>query len=171
MVFNLQLKMASNHVFISTGTNQGNRLTNLQKAKEQCEHFFGEAKLSSSIYETAAWGITNQNAFLNQVLLFDTAFNPNEILDILLQIEKGMGRIRDVKWGPRKIDLDILFIDEKIIDTSGLKVPHPQIPNRKFILIPMVEIAADFIHPTLHKSMAILLQDCEDELDVRKFNL
>lgn len=163
--------MASNPVFISTGTNQGNRLLNLQKAKEQCEHFFGEAKLSSSIYETAAWGFTKQKDFLNQVLLFDTAVAPMEILEILLQIEQNMGRIRDVKWGPRKIDLDILFIDEKIIETAGLKVPHPQIPNRKFILIPMVEIAADFIHPKLQKSMAILLQECEDELEVRKLLL
>jgi 2-amino-4-hydroxy-6-hydroxymethyldihydropteridine diphosphokinase len=168
MSVNLQMYMAPQQVFISTGSNEGSRLANLRKAAKLCALHIGKPILQSSIYETAAWGITDQNSFLNQVLVFESNLSPAIIMETLLQIERDMGRVRAVKWGPRKIDLDILFIDGLMLQTAGLQIPHPQIQNRRFVLIPLVEIAPNLIHPVFRKSMVSLLLECEDSLEVIK---
>lgn len=160
--------MESN-VFLLLGTNVGSRLSNLKNAKIMIDTKVADVVAQSKIYETAAWGKTDQNSFLNQVLKVKTNAIPSELLNILLQIEIDLGRIRKEKWGPRLIDIDILLYNQTIISTSSLKVPHPEIPNRRFTLVPLVELAPDFIHPGLKISLKELLKYCIDPLEVSEF--
>ncbi|MEK7198695.1 MAG: 2-amino-4-hydroxy-6-hydroxymethyldihydropteridine diphosphokinase, partial [Bacteroidota bacterium] len=118
--------------------------------------------------ETAAWGRTDQPSFYNQALALETALSPEDLMLKLLEIEIAMGRKRKEKLGPRIIDLDILLIDNLILSTTLLQIPHPALPFRRFALLPLFEIAPEIIHPILHKTIAQLLADCSDELDVQK---
>jgi 2-amino-4-hydroxy-6-hydroxymethyldihydropteridine diphosphokinase len=156
-----------NNVYLLTGGNLGDRLLNLQKALMLVDEMAGAVVQKSSIYETAAWGVTNQPSFLNQVLLCITQFTAEQLLQTILLIERQLGRERAEKMGPRIIDIDILFYNDAVIDLAGLKVPHPEIANRRFVLEPLNEIAPDYIHPVLKKSIAYLLKDCPDPLEVK----
>jgi 2-amino-4-hydroxy-6-hydroxymethyldihydropteridine diphosphokinase len=159
-----------NKVFLGLGSNLGNRAENLLMAQKLIEEKVGKTLSKSSIYETAAWGITEQNAFLNQVLEIETIFSPNAVLHLVLKIEKDMGRIREIKWGERSIDIDVLYYNNEIISTENLTVPHPFIQERKFVLVPLCEIAAAFIHPKLKKSNLELLKNCQDSGEIVVFN-
>src|SRR3954466_12662766 len=159
-----------NEVYLLTGGNIGDPLSNLQLACEQIAKETGSLLQKSSIYETAAWGLTNQNSFLNQVLFVATPLPAQELLQTLLGIEKKLGRQRVEKMGPRTIDIDILFYNNDIISSTQLTVPHPQIANRRFVLTPLNEIAPGFVHPVLQKTIAELLEICPDNLEVKKFN-
>ncbi len=162
--------MKHNKVFLGLGSNLGNRSENLLMAQKLIEDKVGKTLSKSSIYETAAWGITEQNAFLNQVLEIETIFSPNAVLHLVLKIEKDMGRIREIKWGERSIDIDVLYYNNEIISTENLTVPHPFIQERKFVLVPLCEIAAAFIHPKLKKSNLELLKNCQDSGEIVVFN-
>jgi 2-amino-4-hydroxy-6-hydroxymethyldihydropteridine diphosphokinase len=105
---------------------------------------------------------------LNQVLKVKTSLTPQELIDEILKIEKSLGRERQEKYGPRLIDIDILFFDNEVIKSKSLTIPHPQLHNRRFVLVPLNEIAPRFIHPVLKKSIAQLLLECPDKLDVNK---
>lgn len=159
-----------NEVYLLTGGNIGDRLSYLSRAKKTIEERCGHVLQESSVYETAAWGMENQEAFLNQVLKIETLLKPEELLKSILQIEEQLGRKREMKYGPRTIDIDILFFNNQIIDQQGLKIPHPQIQNRRFVLIPLNEIASEKIHPAFHKTVFQLLAECPDLLEVNKFN-
>ena len=159
-----------NEVYLLTGGNIGNRLEYLSKAKEQIEKRCGSILKESSVYETAAWGKEDQGAFLNQVLKIETTLQPGELLKTILEIEEYLGRKRELKYGPRTIDIDILFFSNDIISQHSLKVPHPQMQNRRFVLAPLNEIAPDKIHPSLYKTISQLLAECPDPLAVNKFN-
>jgi 2-amino-4-hydroxy-6-hydroxymethyldihydropteridine diphosphokinase len=137
----------------------GNRAEFLARAEEEITRFIGHIEAASSIIETAPWGKTDQPAFLNQVLKIKTRFPPFFLMESLLDIEKAMGRNRTEKWGPRIIDIDILFFNNRIINEKGLCIPHPHLHEREFVLKPMVEIAPDFVHPVLQKTMSELLQE------------
>jgi 2-amino-4-hydroxy-6-hydroxymethyldihydropteridine diphosphokinase len=137
----------------------GKRAEFLARAVEEITQFIGQIEAFSSIIETAPWGKTDQPAFLNQVLKIKTRFPPLFLMEILLDIEKAMGRNRTEKWGPRIIDIDILFFNNRIINEKGLCIPHPHLHEREFVLKPMVEIAPDFVHPVLQKTMSELLQE------------
>jgi len=158
-----------NEAYLLTGGNIGDRLMNLQQACFKIEKQAGAILRKSDVYETAAWGLTEQNSFLNQVLLISTMYNAEELLQKLLYIEQESGRKRVVKMGPRIIDIDILFYNNEIIATSDLIVPHPQITNRRFVLTPLNEIAPDFVHPVLQETIAELLEICPDNLKVKKY--
>lgn len=162
--------MKHNKVFLGLGSNLGNREENLLKAQKLINKKVGKVHSKSSIYETAAWGITEQNAFLNQVLEIETVFSPNAVLHLLLKIEKNMGRIREIKWGERSIDIDVLYYNNEIISTENLVVPHPFIQERKFVLVPLCEIAPVFIHPKLKQSNLELLEKCQDSGEIVVFN-
>lgn len=157
-----------NLVYILLGSNQGNTKQNLLLANNLIEKNIGVISIISSLYETAAWGNTQQSAFLNQVILVRTKLLPKEVLQQLLAIETQMGRVRVTKWEPRIIDLDILFYDNEIVEQVDLIIPHPFIQQRRFTLVPLVEIASDLMHPVLHKTMEELLAICEDNLNVEK---
>lgn len=157
-----------NDVYLLTGGNIGNRLLNLQLALMLIEKQVGTILKKSAVYETAAWGLTTQSPFLNQVLLVSTSLPAFELLKTLLQIEHELGRERKEKMGPRTIDIDILFYNTEIISSRDLTIPHPQIANRRFVLTPLNEIAPEFIHPGLKKKIAELLEMCPDNLEVKK---
>jgi 2-amino-4-hydroxy-6-hydroxymethyldihydropteridine diphosphokinase len=126
------------------------------------ENKVGAILEQSSLYRTAAWGLTDQADFINQVILLETNLHPEDILTEIQAIEKELGRERTITWGPRTLDLDILFIDQHIIQTTDLRVPHPHIQDRKFILIPLQEIAGEYMHPVFKKTMIQLLQETND---------
>ncbi len=123
----------------------------------------------SSIYETEAWGLADQPAYLNQVVIAKTNLSATTLLQTLLNIEHQMGRVRTVKWEQRCIDLDILFYNNTIINEEGLKIPHPYLHQRRFTLIPLCELIPDFIHPVFNKTVKQLLAECEDIKEVKLF--
>ncbi len=144
------------------GTNLGERDNQLAIARTLIEQKVGKISATSRIFETSAWGIIEQNSFLNQVIQVDTVFSPLATLHLILQIEKEMGRIRRQKWGERVIDIDILYYNNEIIRTERLEIPHPFIQDRKFVLVPLCEIAAEKIHPIWKLSNRELLEKCQD---------
>lgn len=155
-------------VYLLLGSNMGDRRRHLSDALWAIETRAGVIRRRSSIYETAAWGNTAQAAFYNQAVRITTFLSPPELLAQLLLIEKSLGRERKEKWGERVIDIDILFYGDMIIDTDNLKVPHPELQNRRFALVPMAEIADDLIHPKLFQTIHELLKNCTDTLEVKK---
>ena len=122
------------------------------------------------MYETAAWGKTNQPSFLNQALELDTSLTAAQLIRCLLKTEKMMGRVRVEKYGPRIIDIDILLFNNEIHNNHLLKLPHPEMQNRRFALLPLAEIAPDVMHPVLNKSIVELLNECPDLLEVKKYS-
>lgn len=154
--------------FILLGSNLGDSASILIDALTQIELLCGEILSLSSVYETAAWGVENQQNYLNQVVEIYTELPPHILLDILLDIENKFGRKRIEKWGARTLDLDILFYENQIIETPKLIVPHPRLHLRNFTLVPLNEIAANFIHPLLEKSISDILRSCPDKLAVKK---
>jgi len=161
-----QIKDFQNHAYLLLGTNQGDRSSYLSKAIQQLKKYVGTIVQNSFIYQTKAWGMTNQPDFLNQVIAINTQLTPFELLDTCQKIEKKLGRKRIIQWGQRTIDIDILYFNKEIISSKNLTIPHPEIPNRRFTLVPMVEIAADWVHPILNKSQKDLLSNCKDKLEV-----
>ena len=157
-----------NTAYLLIGGNLGDRAAYLQTALKRIEETCGAINHYSSIYETAAWGNTDQPSFFNQAVVLSTTLSPEALIDQLLTIELEMGRIRDQKYGPRTIDLDILMIDGLIFNTEKLTIPHPQMHNRRFALLPMLEVAPTLIHPLLDQSIEDLLLNCPDTLDVQK---
>lgn len=160
--------MSTHKATILLGSNQGNRKQFLSKARKQVAEYCGNISKASSIYETAAWGNTKQAAFLNQVIIIQTKFSPDELMKTLLHIETGLGRIRTEKYGPRTIDLDILFFDELIYHSSTVTLPHPALQDRRFVLIPLAELSPRKIHPVYQKTITRLLKECADKLEVKK---
>jgi len=158
-----------NTLYLLLGSNMGNSKTQLAKAIRNIEMQIGKATRQSSIYTTAAWGNTKQPDFLNQVIIVKTKLNAEQTMQTILSIEKKMGRVRTVKNAPRIIDIDILFFNKEIIELLQLSVPHPQIQNRRFVLIPLNQLSPNLKHPVLKKSVHQLLIHCPDKLNVKKF--
>ncbi len=157
-----------NQVFILLGSNLGNKQANLSIARQEISRLAGKIVTASSIYKTDPWGNNQQPAFYNQVLELSSSLEAVALLSQVLDIEKKLGRIRKNRWEARAIDIDILFFGSSIIQVDNLTVPHPEIPNRKFTLLPLIEIAPDFIHPASGKTVSQLLIECEDKLRVEK---
>lgn len=153
---------------ILLGSNLGDREKNLETALIKLLEITGNGEINlSGIYETAAWGNENQPAFLNQAIGIKTAFSPEELLEIMLEIEKNMGRARDIKWNSRTIDMDLLYHGMDIRKSKNLDLPHPFIAVRKFVLVPVNEIYPEFIHPVTGNTQHQLLEMCTDPLPVK----
>jgi len=157
-----------NKVYLLIGGNMGDRMANLAQAIHLINQEIGPIQLTSSIYETAAWGNTNQPDFLNQALLLETLLDAETVMHQLLNIEIGMGRKRDIPMGPRTIDLDIIYFNDLVIENELITIPHPKIAERRFVLMPFAEMAPQFLHPVLNKTNEALLKDCGDSLAVYK---
>jgi 2-amino-4-hydroxy-6-hydroxymethyldihydropteridine diphosphokinase len=158
-----------NTAYLLIGGNLGNREYNLETARELIEEECGAVPLQSSIYETAAWGPVSQPDYLNQVLKLETTLAPRRLMKTLLGIENEMGRQREERFAARTIDLDILFFNNLTIDEEGLIIPHPRLYTRRFVLVPLAEIAPTLVHPILLKTAKELLVQCTDPLNVKKF--
>jgi 2-amino-4-hydroxy-6-hydroxymethyldihydropteridine diphosphokinase len=159
-----------NTVFLLTGGNLGDRFFNLHHAKELIKQNCGLIVQQSALYKTAAWGFTEQPDFYNQALQLETELPAENLMKALLSIEEMMGRKRETKMGPRIIDIDILLMNDFIINSSLVTIPHPRLAERRFALTPLNEIAPNVIHPVLHKSISELLAACKDNLPVYKIS-
>jgi len=159
-----------NTAYLLTGGNLGERDENLAKARELINGQCGIVSKASSLYESAAWGKTEQASFLNQALEIETTLNACQLIRCILKIEKSMGRVREEKYGPRIIDIDILLFNDEIHNYKFLRVPHPEMQNRRFALVPLAEIAPDVEHPVFKKKISQLMKDCPDPLEVKKYS-
>lgn len=158
------------NVYLLLGSNENDRFRNLERACYWISLLGGKILKQSALYETEAWGLKEQNAFINQAVLIETFLTPKQLLLHLKGIEKEMGRVETVKWGPRVIDIDILFYGNEVVDMEELKVPHPFLHERRFTLAPLNEIATELVHPVLNKTVEELLQQCNDTSLVKKLN-
>jgi 2-amino-4-hydroxy-6-hydroxymethyldihydropteridine diphosphokinase len=154
------------HVFLSLGGNLGNTQEIFERSYPVIQNKVGKILQKSSLYRTAAWGLKDQADFINQVILLETLLEPPLILAEIQAIEKSFGRERLITWGPRTLDLDILFVDQHVIQTEILQIPHPHIQARKFILVPLNEIAPGFEHPKFKKTITELLLQTDDTSEV-----
>jgi 2-amino-4-hydroxy-6-hydroxymethyldihydropteridine diphosphokinase len=159
-------------LYLLLGGNLGNKQQVFAEARTQLEKHVGPISAQSAIYETEPWGFESEDLFWNQALELKTTLSPEEVLKQTQLIELELGRIRKEKqYDSRIIDIDILFFGDQIIKSSNLTVPHPRIQERKFALVPLCEIAADFIHPIFRKSVRELLEECPDLLKVSPIDI
>lgn len=163
--------MITHKAFILLGSNLGNRLSQLEEACRAIENAGITIIERSSVYETEPWGNNEQPAFLNMMLQIATTLAPDALMQRLLDIEHQMGRKRIQKYGPRTIDIDILFFDDLVYQSTLVSIPHPHIQERRFVLEPMCELAASKKHPVLNKTMYELLMSCEDPLAVKRLSI
>jgi len=152
-------------VYLGLGSNMGDRKGYLTKAKDMLiTHDYIKILKESEILETVPYGITDQADFLNQVILIETELSANDVFDVCQQVEIESGRVRTRKWGPRKLDIDILFYEDKVINTKELKIPHADLHNREFVLKSMLELAPEFVHPVFCES----IQEIYNKLEGKK---
>jgi len=157
--------------YLSLGSNLGDRLHFLKRAIKKIEESDKVSiKMISSVYETEPVGCENQSWFLNLALEIKTSFDPFPLLEHLLAMEDQMGRKREEKWDPRNIDIDLLLYDNRIVDSDRLTIPHPRMHERRFVLIPLAQIASQLLHPLLKKTVEELLEGCEDKSMVRLYS-
>lgn len=159
-------------VYLLLGSNEGNRKKYLQDAESMISFRIGRIIKHSSVYETEPWGFDDERYFLNQVMVVITQQTPLQLLDKINKIESELGRkrLQSGDYSNRSIDIDILFYGNQVFSTKELKIPHPLIQERRFVLVPMEEVAPEFKHPQLKKTISFLLKECTDNLEVRKIS-
>lgn len=164
-------KPALHRVYLCLGTNLGDRSANLEQAIERIKESCGAVCGQSSVWASSAWGYQSENEFYNQCLEIETRYAAHELIDKLLCIENEMGRIRDsISYKDRLMDIDILFFDDLVVQSKKLILPHPRIAERRFVLAPMKELAPDYIHPVIERSISVLLEECRDKGVVMKMS-
>ncbi|AII50759.1 2-amino-4-hydroxy-6-hydroxymethyldihydropteridine diphosphokinase [Hymenobacter sp. APR13] len=154
--------------YLLLGSNLGDRATILHEARQYLNKTAGPVVAASGLYETAAWGLEDQPPFLNQALGIQTSLSPDQLLQVCLAAEQEAGRVRQVRWGARTLDVDILLYGPEVVTLPDLQIPHPRLPERRFALAPLAEIAGSAVHPTVQQTIAGLLADCPDQLAVRR---
>ena len=162
------MKSLENNVFLSTGSNQGESIRILETANSLIEKQIGSIRCASPMYKTAAWGKTNQPDFINQALWIKTIFSPLLVLKKLNDIEKNLGRVRFERWGPRRIDIDILYFNNQHINLEKLQIPHPEIAQRNFVLAPMMNIAPKFKDPLVKLRIEELWNQRTDKSSIQR---
>jgi len=161
----LRIFATCHHAYLLLGSNQGDKIQYLSKAILALGSI-GKITHRSACYQTEAWGLTEQPAFLNQAIRLETSLGPIDLLDAILNIERELGRERKERYGPRTIDIDMLLYDQLILTSDRLTVPHPELPNRRFALTALEEIAPEVIHPGKKQTIRQLLLQCTDPLAV-----
>lgn len=151
-----------NKVYLQLGSNIGHRQQHLFDAAEAISSYLGEIIIRSKIYESTPWRVDGQNNYLNQVVVIQTLCSAEETLSIILQIENDLGRVRIEKWGERLIDIDIIFFNDDIYESSHLCIPHKHMHERNFVLVPLNEIASNFVHPKYNKKVSDLFMNSTD---------
>ena len=151
-----------NIVYLQLGSNLGDRQELISEAVLQISYHVGNVKLRSQIYESTPWRVDGQENYLNQIIQVTTLLSAAEILSLALNIENDLGRVRAEKWGERLIDIDIIFFNNDIVETPDLCIPHKHMHERNFVLVPLHEIAPDFIHPKYNKTVSELLNTSKD---------
>lgn len=163
------MKLDSRDAYLLLGTNLGDRLENLNTAISYVENEVGAVFAKSSVYETEAWGKTDQPGFLNQAIAVKSNMSPLQLLQTLLAIEQKMGRVRLERWGERLIDIDLIFYGDLVLSNGEvLQLPHPEMHHRRFVLEPLNEIAENFIHPVFKEKISSILANLTDKLTVQK---
>ena len=158
-----------NKAVLLLGSNLGDGQLLFQQVISLIDERLGKLEIQSALYQSPPWGFEHENDFLNQVLILETDLAAGEILQTCLQIEVDLGRKRTTQvYGARRIDIDVLFVNDEVMDTESLVLPHPRLHLRKFTLLPLLELIPDYIHPKLQKSIQELLVACEDNSEVRK---
>ena len=163
-----QKYMHRHEVVLVIGGNQGDRPGLIREARDLLSKT-GEIVKASSIYETQPWGHASEGDYLNQALVVETEKSPQDFILFSQKIENDLGRIRDQSWGNRTMDIDLIYYDDGIYQEKNLVIPHPLIAERKFVLVPLVEILPDYLHPVFRLSNRELLQRCRDESHVEIF--
>jgi 2-amino-4-hydroxy-6-hydroxymethyldihydropteridine diphosphokinase len=159
-------------VFLGIGGNTGNKQDNFDKVYTFIKNELGEVLRSSSVYETSPWGFQSEDNFWNQVLVVETEYSPEELLQKVAKIENWLGRERGTTgYTSRKMDIDILYFDELVRENENLTIPHPQIANRLFVLVPLAEIAPEFVHPLLKITTLEMVENCPDKSEINKIDL
>lgn len=162
------VKANESDTILMLGGNLGDVKSNFELALKKLECEKGSIFKQSSLYQSDPWGDTDQPPFLNQAIWYKTALKPEKLLEMVLGIENDLGRVRNRKNGPRIMDIDILLIDNQIINTLALTIPHPRMHLRRFNMLPLAELIPEWIHPILNKSMQELMDLCEDKTAVLK---
>jgi 2-amino-4-hydroxy-6-hydroxymethyldihydropteridine diphosphokinase len=161
--------MHTYRAFLLLGSNIGDRKNNLLLARNGLSKL-GRLGKASKIYETAPWGNLNQEPFLNQAIELKTGLDPHPLLENILRLEELLGRVRTKQWEPRIIDIDILLVDDIIMNDPQLRIPHAELANRNFALVPLMEIAGSVMHPVLEQTIEDLYFEGKDDLDVLIFD-
>ena len=157
-------------VVLHLGSNVGDRELFLDQAIDIIKNDFGQILSQSSLYESEAWGKEDQQDFLNIAIVITTLLKPKDLLLKIKEVERYLGRVKKEHWGPRNIDIDILFYGQEVIDIPGLKIPHVELQNRNFVLIPLLEIIGDKIHPVLKLSVEEMYLNSIDQKEVWIYN-
>lgn len=168
LLWNTLLCNRMNYAYLVIGGNMGDREQELLRAIQLLEERCGAVIDRSSIFETAPWGKTDQDDFLNRALVLETGLASRDLLKEVLYIETLMGRNRKEKLGPRIIDIDIIFFNHEVVNEPELTVPHPEMANRRFVLEPLNQVIPAYIHPVSYKTVKQLLDECTDPLPVKK---
>lgn len=162
----MELEIYMNTALLLIGGNLGDRAANLGKAVQEINAAAGTVTKTSALYQTAPWGVVDQPDYLNQALELRTEMDALTLMHTLLEAERRIGRLRQGKWGSRVIDIDMIFFNDEVSSLPELRLPHPRMHLRRFVLAPLAEIAPDYIHPVLHQTVSELLAICPDHLPV-----
>jgi 2-amino-4-hydroxy-6-hydroxymethyldihydropteridine diphosphokinase len=162
--------MEKHRIYLLLGSNLGERKELMDQAVSLVIERIGPVIQRSSFYETEPWGFSSDALFLNRALQVQTSFSPREVMQNIDGIENKLGRERSGReYSSRTIDIDILFYDDIVLKEEHLEIPHPRLQERRFVLVPLDEIAPDLVHPVFRKTVRELLKDCTDTKNVRKF--